>query len=95
MLGGVQKNNNILIPPAAIRHKESNWAKFLKQDLKGAVCAPAHLFHRRSDPDEENQLKPGLKLELLHKDDPLSYWVASVVDGVWIEAEIASGRFRK
>ena len=30
----------------AIRHKESNWAKFLKQDLEGAVCAPAHLFHR-------------------------------------------------
>ena len=35
---------------------------------------------QRSDPDEENQLKPGLKLELLHPDDPLSYWVASVVD---------------
>ncbi|KAJ7379363.1 Scm-like with four mbt domains [Desmophyllum pertusum] len=79
-VGWCARNNNILIPPAAIRHKEPNWAKFLKQDLKGAVCAPAHLFHRRSDPDEENQLKPGLKLELLHKDDPLSYWVASVVD---------------
>ena len=36
----------------AIRHKESNWAKFLKQDLEGAVCAPAHLFHRVG-----NQLK--------------------------------------
>lgn len=35
---------------------------------------------QRSDPDDENKLKPGLKLELLHKDDPLSYWVASVVD---------------
>ncbi|RMX60289.1 hypothetical protein pdam_00017999, partial [Pocillopora damicornis] len=34
----------------------------------------------RSNPDEENQLKPGLKLEVLHKNDPLSYWVASVVD---------------
>ena len=30
----------------AIRHKESNWAKFLMQDLKNAVCAPEHLFHR-------------------------------------------------
>ena len=35
---------------------------------------------QRSNPDEENQLKPGLKLEVLHKNDPLSYWVASVVD---------------
>lgn len=79
-VGWCARTNNILIPPAAIRHKESNWAKFLMQDLKNAVCAPEHLFHRRSDPDEENQLKPGLKLELLHPDDPLSYWVASVVD---------------
>ncbi|KAL9959680.1 hypothetical protein ACROYT_G033023 [Oculina patagonica] len=79
-IGWCARNNNLLIPPAAIRHKESNWVKFLNQDLKGAVCAPAHLFHRRSNPDDENQLKPGLKLELLHKDDPLSYWVASVVD---------------
>lgn len=79
-VGWCARNNHILIPPAAIRHKESNWAKFLKQDLEGAVCAPAHLFHRRSNPDEENQLKPGLKLEVLHKNDPLSYWVASVVD---------------
>ena len=30
----------------AIRHKESNWAKFLMHDLKNAVCAPEHLFHR-------------------------------------------------
>ena len=35
---------------------------------------------QRTNPDEENQLKPGLKLEVLHKNDPLSYWVASVVD---------------
>jgi len=37
-------------------------------------------FFQRSDPDDENKLKPGLKLELLQKDDPLSYWVVSVVD---------------
>lgn len=79
-IGWCARTNNILIPPVAIRHKESNWAKFLMQDLKTAVCAPDHLFHRSSDPDEENQLKPGLKLELLHPDDPLCYWVASVVD---------------
>lgn len=79
-IGWCARNNTILIPPAAIRHKESNWAKFLKQDLKGAVCAPAHLFHRRSDPDDENKLKPGLKLELLQKDDPVNYWVVSVID---------------
>lgn len=79
-IGWCTRTNNILIPPAAIRHKESNWAKFLMHDLKNAVCAPEHLFHRRSDPDEENQLKPGLKLELLHADDPLSYWVAAIVD---------------
>lgn len=79
-IGWCARTNNILIPPAAIRHKGSNWAKFLMQDLKNAVCAPDHLFHRRSDPDDENHLKPGLKLELLHLDDPLCYWVASVVD---------------
>lgn len=79
-VGWCAGNNRILIPPAAIRHKEPNWAKFLKQDLEGAVRAPAHLFHRRTNPDDENQLKPGLKLEVLYKNDPLSYWVASVVD---------------
>ena len=37
---------------------------------------------QRSNPDDENQLKPELKLhvEVLHKIDPLSYWVASVID---------------
>ena len=35
---------------------------------------------QRSDPDDENKLKPGLKLELLQKDDPLNYWVVSVID---------------
>ncbi|XP_015761803.1 PREDICTED: scm-like with four MBT domains protein 2 [Acropora digitifera] len=45
-IGWCARTNNILIPPVAIRHKESNWAKFLMQDLKTAVCAPDHLFHR-------------------------------------------------
>ena len=45
----------------AIRHKESNWAKFLMQDLKGAVCAPAHLFHRVG-----NSPPPPLPLILWH-----------------------------
>ena len=31
---------------AVVNHNESNWAKFLTQDLEGAVCSPAHLFHR-------------------------------------------------
>ena len=35
---------------------------------------------QRSDPDDENKLKPGLKLELLQKNDPLNYWVVSVID---------------
>ena len=38
---------------------------------------------QRSNPDDENQLKPELKLhvEVLHKKiDPFSYWVASVID---------------
>jgi len=42
----VNTNISFCIIVTAIRHKESNWAKFLMQDLKGAVCAPAHLFHR-------------------------------------------------
>ena len=37
-------------------------------------------FFQRSDPDDENKLKPGLKLELLQKDDPVNYWVVSVID---------------
>ena len=34
----------------------------------------------RSNPNEENQLKLELKLLVLHKNDPLSYWVKQVVD---------------
>ena len=49
------------------------------QYIRSVILTLLNLF-QRSDPDDENQLKPGLKLELLHKDDPLSYWVASVVD---------------
>ena len=49
------------------------------QYIRSVILTLLNLF-QRSDPDDENQLKPGLKLELLHKDDPFSYWVASVVD---------------
>ena len=38
------------------------------------------LSTQRSDSGEENQLKAGLKLELVNKDEPVNYWVASVVD---------------
>ena len=38
----------IILIVSAIRHKESNWAKFLMQDLKDAVFAPEHLFHKVS-----------------------------------------------
>jgi len=54
----------------AIRHKESNWAKFLKQDLKGAVCAPAHLFHRVG-----NQPKPAPPLPTTPFRDSAAFFV--------------------
>lgn len=78
-IGWCAKTHNLLIPPEAIRHKEKNWAKYLINNLKNAIAAPDNLFHKSVEQENKN-LKIGAKLEVQDKENPLCYWVASVVE---------------
>ena len=78
----------VMIMILAIRHKESNWAKFLSSDLKDkSTFAPEHLFHKRTN-EEEGILSPGSKVELLNQNDFTSYWVASVVESYGMRLQL-------
>lgn len=81
-IGWCDKTNNILIPPEAIRHKKSNWAKFLVDDLCNAVAAPDHLFHNQDniDNDSYGHLKVGVNLDIQDNECPLCYWPAVIVE---------------
>ncbi|EDO34899.1 predicted protein, partial [Nematostella vectensis] len=78
-IGWCAKTNTILIPPQALRQQNTNWAQFLMDNLKDAVAAPESLF-KQQEAGESSGVPIGTMLELQDYDDPLCYWVASVVE---------------
>ncbi|KAJ6666240.1 hypothetical protein lerEdw1_000512 [Lerista edwardsae] len=82
-VGWCTQNNKVLMPPAAIKEKYTDWTEFLVCDLTGSRTAPANLLEgplRGKNPVD--LITVDSLIELQDSQNPFQYWIVSVLENV-------------
>ncbi|KAM4549434.1 sex comb on midleg-like protein 2 isoform 2-T2 [Odontesthes bonariensis] len=69
-IGSCEKNGDMLQPPLGFRMNASSWPMFLLRTLNGAEMAPLTAFKKEPPRPQQNNFKPGMKLEAVDKKNP-------------------------